>query len=415
MYRRRICPRGAPHHHGSAGRRRLASFLALAVALSALLACLGGTSAAAGRTRHANRVTYGLDLNYHDGNIGPARLPQALAEIGRAGARIVRTGASWSELEPLPGVYRWALLDRLLALVRKDHLRVLLELGSTPTWDLRAGVSARSRQVNYPPRDCNAAGRCLSVSLFVAALIDHLHKVGDSPLVAGLIPANEPQNFNKNWVGGAAAQYSLFQRAVFQAVAGRLPVLNGGTEILPSKLQRILVRYAKHPAYIRQSYGFAQQLYASARWCRSISILDVHVGDHGPAFSRQIVDLSERAIERCDGGRRLPVWVTEVGYPYLTSVQRQPELRAELGRAYLHGPVSQVAYLRDTLRALAADRTVTGIDWTFLVSPTDQPGLDGAGLGLLDPSWQPEPSLRAFEAIAAHAGRPASPAPARAG
>jgi hypothetical protein len=220
---------------------------------------------------------------------------------------------------------------------------------------------------------------------------------------AGLIPINEPQNFATEWAGGTALQYAVFQRTVFAAAhraAPQLPVLNGGTEILPAKLGAIIFRYAKDRAYVLKERAFARALYADPRWCRSISVLDVHVGDHGPVYSPQIVDLSERALARCDGGRFVPVWVTEVGYSYLREVQEQPELRAELGSRYTDGAISQAAYLRDTMRALARDHNVVGINWTFLVSPTDKPGPPGAGLGLLNAGWRPEPSLLAYELVA---------------
>lgn len=390
--------------------RRAFARLAIAPALVLGLAACGGARPAAANAALPrvpagadHRLAYGIDLNYHDRTVGTSRVPRALAAIRAAGATVVRTGVSWSELEPAPGVYRWGALDRGLALVRQEGLRILLELGHTPGWDLPAGTDPGSGQLNYPPRDCQAGGDCGSAAVFVRALVRHIESSGYFGVLAGLIPINEPQNFAKEWVGGRASQYAVFQQAVFRAahlLAPRLAVLNGGTEILPAKLGAIILRYAKHPSYVRQSGAFTRALYADPRWCRSIGALDVHVGDHGPVYSPQIVDLSERALERCDGGRFVPVWVTEVGYSYLPAVQRQPELRGELGSRYAHGPRSQAGYLHDTLRALARDRNVVGIDWTFLVSPTDQPGPDGAGLGLLNADWRPEPSLAAYEQAA---------------
>jgi hypothetical protein len=118
-------------------------------------------------------VSYGIDLNYNDRNIGLARVPTALAAIRAAGATIVRTGVSWSALEPASGVYRWGLLDRGLALIRRDGLRVLWELGHTPAWDLPSGVKPGSGRVNYPPRDCEGGGSCGSAATFVQALLEH--------------------------------------------------------------------------------------------------------------------------------------------------------------------------------------------------------------------------------------------------
>jgi hypothetical protein len=49
---------------------------------------------------------------------------------------------------------------------------------------------------------------------------------------------------------------------------------------------------------------------------------------------------------------------------------------------------------------LAQDPDVISINWTFLISATDNPALDGAGVGLTDLNWQPEPSFAAYQGIA---------------
>jgi hypothetical protein len=92
--------------------------------------------------------------------------------------------------------------------------------------------------------------------------------------------------------------------------------------------------------------------------------------------------------------------VTEVGYSYLHAVQTKPQVAYELGGAYEEGAPSQAKYLTDTLGALARHPNVIGINWTFLISATDNPVQQDAGLGLTDVNWQPEPSFAAYQEIA---------------
>ena len=235
---------------------RTALCTALAVAL------IGGFR----RPLMAHSVSYGLDLNFHDRNIGIRRVPTALRRIHRTGATVVRVGVGWQTLEPRPGHFRWNLLDRLLQLLHRDHLRILLEIGDTPRWDLPRGARRPGgrRWVNYPPRDCRQRAVCPSAATYVTALIRHIDAVGAGAELAGIIPINEPQNFAKNWVGGTPAQCAAFQQTVHDAVHAvnpHIPVLDGGVEMLPPGLLHILARYA-HP-YARRAWRFAQALYTS--------------------------------------------------------------------------------------------------------------------------------------------------------
>lgn len=348
------------------------------------------------------RIAYGLDLNVHDRNIGIARVPEAFELIWQSGATVVRTGVGWNGLQPADAQHTdWQNLDRLLQLAARDHLSVLLEFGDTPKWDAPSGANP-DISYEYAPVDCLNGGSCATVSAFVTALVRHLDASPNRVVVVGLIPRNEPQNFAKNWIGGTAADYARYQHAVYiavHAVDPRLPVLNGGTEEAPAALQAENARFAKHPRYVAQATQFAHDLYTNPLWCKSIDILDVHVGDHGPIDSPRLVDASEQALQECNGGHAVPVWVTEVGYSYLPAVQEQPAVLAELGTTYSQGAASQAQFLDDTYHALQKDHNVVGINWTFLISPSDVPGVDGAGDGLYSPTWQPKPSLARFRRL----------------
>ena len=203
-----------------------------------------------------------------------------------------------------------------------DGLTVLFELGKEPRWDALGG------NTNAPPSDCDTpSASCTSVRQYVTALVHHAAPEG----LRYLIVRNEPQDFNKNWVGGDAASYARFQSVVYQAAHAADPVikvLNGGTEAVTPSLAQHLAPQAAHDS---KAIAFATALYSDPSWCNSLDILDLHVGDFGPVWSPQIVDASERAIQACNGGRHMPVWVTEVGYPSIPALQASPVYTEELG------------------------------------------------------------------------------------
>ena len=353
-------------------------------------------------------VTYGLDVNPANPTIGLARVPQVLQLVQRAGASAVRTGGNWGTEESSPGHYDFSEIDQLFSLASADGITVLFELGKEPKWDALGG------NTNAPPSDCDTpSASCTSVRQYVTALVHHAAPEG----LRYLIVRNEPQDFNKNWVGGDAASYARFQSVVYQAAHAAdtdIKVLNGGTEAVTTSLAEHLAPQAAHDA---KAIAFATALYSDSSWCNSLDILDLHVGDFGPVWSPQIVDASERAIQACDGGRRIPVWVTEVGYPSVPVLQASPVYTEELGSQYQGGEAGQARFLTDTFRALAHDDNVVGINWTFAVDPnvTQAPPRgtndetvfdDGFGDGLSYSNYQTKASYHAFQLIAEKGGRP---------
>ena len=229
---------------------------------------------------------------------------------------------------------------------------------------------------------------------YVTALVHHAAPEG----LRYLIVRNEPQDFDKNWIGGDAASYAHFQSVVYQAAHAADPtieVLNGGTEAVTPSLTQHLA-----PQAVRDSkaIAFASALYADPSWSKSVDIHDLHVGDFGPVWSPQIVEAWERAIQACNGGRLAPVWVTEVGYPSTPTLQASPVFIEELGDKYQGGEADQARFLTDTFRALARDHNVVGINWTFPVDPNVIQALaaganhttvfgDGFGDGLVDSNY----------------------------
>jgi hypothetical protein len=315
----------------------------------------------------------------------------------------VRTGGNWPTEEPSSGHYDFSEVDELFSLARTDGLTVLFELGREPVWDAVGG------NINAPPSDCDSpTARCASVTQYVQALVGHAVPEG----LHYLIVRNEPQDFDKNWVGGDAETYAHFQQVVYQAAHAADPgieVLNGGTEATTPALLGSLAPQAAQDA---KAIAFAKALYADPAWCDSLDVLDIHVGDFGPVWSPEIVDASEQALQDCNGGRHVPVWVTEVGYPSTQALQASAVYEKELDGKYQGGEVGQANFLTDTFSALGRDPNVIGINWTFTIDPntsqTPPAGAshnqifdDGFGAGLVYSSFHPKASYQAYRQIAA--------------
>jgi hypothetical protein len=353
----------------------------------------------------STRLVYGVDVNQYDRDIGVSKVPRVLQMITDAGGRAVRIGGNWSTVEPSPGHFDWSQVDALFSLAKADRLTVLFELGDEPAWDAEGGNPAA------PPADCTTANAsCASVANYVEALVAHAAPEG----LRYLVVRNEPQNFATNWVGGTPSSYARFQQVAYQAAHRADPtieVLNGGTDAPSPALQAARARLGTPSLYERQAAAFAAALYTNPAWCDSLDVLDLHVGDHGPVYSPQIVSASQAALAACDGGLHRPVWVTEVGYPSIPALQDSPVYDAELGGAYRGGDSGQARYLTDTFSALARDPQVIGINWTFTIDPNlsdavppgtsyNQAFAAGVGEGLATATYHTKASYQAFESLA---------------
>jgi hypothetical protein len=347
-------------------------------------------------TRTASQaMKYGVDLNLGQHNIGAGQLAQALRLATQAGITYVRSGIAWATIQAAgPDTYNWTALDQLAQMARSNHTQLLLSVGDdTPAWDLPPEANGNSA---YPPADCTGGAQdCASFGTFVGQVVAHVAPLG----VRYIVLRNEPQNRAKNWVNGTPDEYARFVHAAYVAAHqanSAIVVLNGGEELWPATLQTIMNKYR---ANLPGTLQFVTSLYANPLFCKSIDVLDVHAGFHGPAFAPQIVDLSEQALRRCNGGVFVPVWVTETAYPADQGAQTQPQINDELGSAYAHGTASQADFLTATYTALYRDANVTGVNWTFLVDPPNAaPGSDAAGgLGLADASFKPRPAYAALQ------------------
>ncbi len=246
---------------------------------------------------------------------------------------------------------------------------------------------------------------CASFGIYVKNLVENVAPLG----VQYLVVWNEPQNFPKNWANGTAQEFGVLIHQAYvgaHSVDPNIKIMNGGTELIPEALMQIREKFVTDPKLALQQYDFVQSLYNDSEWCDSIDVLDVHLNDNGPAWSPQIIDKSEQGIQNCNGGKFVPVWATELGFPSYQQLQTLPEPEAVLGTTYTSGNGSQAQFLKDTFAAVSSDRNATGIDWTFLVDPPysgqtnssySQAYNLGIGSGLLGQDFGYKDSYYAFQ------------------
>lgn len=144
--------------------------------------------------------------------------------------------------------------------------------------------------------------------------------------------------------------------------------MTGGEELGSPEMILQNRPFAQSATYSQNVALFTQTLYKTTAFCNSIDILDIHVSDHGPLYSRKMVDASESAISSCSG-HFIPIWVSESSYSSNTLVQSLPAYSAELGSSYNGAELGQSRFIYQTLSQLSQDPNVIGINWTFVIDP----------------------------------------------
>ncbi len=80
----------------------------------------------------------------------PADVEADLDLMASTGARWLRAGISWAEVEPASGVYDWTGTDRVVLGALTRGLSVVAVVGSAPTWDSHPGCRAGECAPNDP-------------------------------------------------------------------------------------------------------------------------------------------------------------------------------------------------------------------------------------------------------------------------
>lgn len=384
------------------GARRAQPRLSHLVALGAIVVMVVSALAACGTAKkHGHQTTpvpnpsvtsnpspstgfaYGIDWNFAATMTN--NMDQAFSDIAATGATWTRPAIPWAQEEPSQGSYNWSLLDTYIQEAHKYHIQLIVQMGPTPSWDLPADASGN----RAPPADCQNGGTCQAAYTYVKAFAAEVSRQNGWDVVRYIIPRNEPYYTPLNWEGGSASDYAQFVHAVYQATrdsGSPLKVMPGGIEKYP---------VTDHGG---PGHAFIDALFSNPTFCKSIDVLDVHLGYWGPAHSQQVVAQSEQALQSCNGGSAVPVWVTELALESDAGVQSNGQHAAVLGSAYTGGAQAQAQFLSATYASLAGTPNLIGINWTALVDapPGADTGASSTTLGLMDAQFNPKPAYGAL-------------------
>ena len=313
-----------------------------------------------------------------------AQLDQARA----AGLLTLRQPVAWADIEPTPGVYDWAALDRVIAAASARDLRVVLTLAGAPAWarkplDQDAPGALPADPADYAHFASEVVGRYRGR---VEAI-----QLWDSPNLA--------TGPNREFV--QPRQYVALLKAAYEAAKAADPnvvVLAGGlaptTENTPSNQDDVryletLYRAGAAPyfdALAVKPYGF---------W----SGPDDRIVNAGVLNFSRVVLLRDIMTRYGDGDK--PAWAVEWGWNVLP--------RDWPGRPAVSGSDSDAKQTPREAEAVLRARD----EWPWLAvmlvthlrpdAPPDDPVW---GFSMLDDKLQPRPLLQAIESAA---GAPLSP------
>lgn len=318
----------------------------LAIALALTTAALAAVTA----TAHAATAYRGVQLSPLRVDSSEVARELSLARKGKL--NLVKVDISWAELEPEPGAYSAAYLDKIDEFTRaaaKRRLRVMLLLHITPCWTDTDPVGPCTGGSAYPPADYDAYGRA-------AALL--AERFGSR--IAAIEIWNEPDHVNNQYWKGEdkAGKYAALVRATYPKVKAadrRVQVLAG--------------------SMVGASGEFLQQLY-DAGIKGNYDGLSVHYYDLVLASLRSIAETRKK------NGDSKPVWLTEFGYTSCYPGQRTEEGHPCVSRR------EQGRFLTDIFRALRKTRWVrAGV--IYNIRDTAQ-----YKFGLASPALEPKPVLR---------------------
>ncbi len=350
---------------------RLRAALALALAVTLLLAGCGGGDGGSGGSAGSARANDGFY-----GVISAEPLPDdaQLATLGEGGAGTLRINLAWGSVQSGPyAPYDWSHYDQVVQGAAENGIRVLATVYSTPSW-----VSSTPE---VPPLGSALKG----FEGFTAAAVKRYGSDGtfweEHPDVPKL-PITEWQAWNEPnsrlfWKPSPDARgYLDLLRAFHSAVKGADPsakVLLGGLFPTP------------HPGIAMDQ--FLPELYRGGGG-ELFDAVAIHPYASTP---RKAIERAAqaRAIMRRFSDADTPIWITEVGW---ASTGTPPGL--------VVGPQGQANYVRQVFELATAARERLGLGGVIWYSLNDTPGPLWVGhCGLFTVERQPKPAWEAFTQV----------------
>ncbi|HLV79296.1 MAG TPA: beta-galactosidase [Chthonomonadaceae bacterium] len=312
----------------------------------------------------------GLCEDYPPESRTPAKVERDLAVMRQVGARVLRVGISWLDVESEPGKYDWRFWDLLVEKTRRAGVTLIPYVCYTPYW----AAQRHDNSWRQPPKDVATFGR------FMYA-IAHRYK--------GRILSwelwNEPDNPDF-WLGSAEQYARLVEegaRQVRRADPQAVLVLGGISSAVSPFFRELLSRYAiTSTVDAVNMHGYAETWNA----------------DRIEDYPYRIASLASDVYAT---GQRPDLWLAEFGY----SDFRFPPGEGiwALFFDYEHTRDYQaVALIKSHVMALAAGK-LSLTAWYRINDLKPDVGVIGDEnnkfLGLVDTQGHPKPAYYAFRLI----------------
>jgi hypothetical protein len=210
-----------------------------ATALVALAAALGPLPAAEASTGHAARPAHPLQVGFGDSLFAsedPATREYWLGQAVATGASLARINVRWSAVAPKvlpPGFdpadpaspgYRWAPLDAAVRSAAAHGLRVMLTVGTAPSWAEGTGRPAGAPAGTWKPQPAAFAAFARALAArYSGRFADPLFPGATLPAVHRFEVWNEPNlgtYLNPQWKGRRSLSAVLYRGLVNAFYAG---------------------------------------------------------------------------------------------------------------------------------------------------------------------------------------------------
>jgi Beta-galactosidase len=379
-----------------------ASRRALLIALVLMLAGLVATPAEAAK-RKVPFGFFGITLPpemMRPAEVPDAQLDQQMALMASSGVESVRATVAWWELEPTPGAYNFAVLDRVVAMAARHRLAVVANVTEPAKW-----TSSRPNDpewFRFPPTNPAAYGELMR------QLVLRYGPAGSFWAQNPAIPRvairhwqiwNEqtaPWHWrHRPWAPG----YTQLLKAAYRSIHGA----DRGAQVIAGSL---VAANANYPPWD----GMRDLYRAGAK--RFFDAVAIHPFTNNKSSVRVTVDQTLEIVRRVRAqmkrrrDARKPVLLTEVTWP--ASAGRVPK-QAQFGlETTARG---QAARLTAAYRRLVGSRRrmrITQVDWYTWASPYDRAGALStmtfrfSGLTRMQGGvFSPMPILRTYASVAA--------------